>query len=340
MSHRRPTRRDESRSALLVALLISLLLHQLIITAIAAAVVFDEPEAEERMEVSLLEEEQPEEEPTRPEPEIEPQPPPTRPPEPEQQPVKTPPPPVPEQALPVAGIPTAPPTPEPLGLPEPAPEQAEPAIPPEQVELEMDWAVFERTFAENAKQEREAYQQESQQKRRGGLKFGSFTGKVKRALHNHKSWVASGEQEPLGKRQRVFRSYIAVIHDRIHSLFADSFLGSLTTLDPSDPLNNFDLMAKLEFEILSTGHVKDLHVIRSSGNTVFDAAAVDSVYRSAPFHAPPREILSWNQRVYMRWGFYRNSRKCGVFNAEPYILRAPGSNPEAVPAEDLKVDDG
>jgi TonB family protein len=99
-------------------------------------------------------------------------------------------------------------------------------------------------------------------------------------------------------------------------------------------------MTKMEFEVLETGAINDLHVIRSSGNTVFDAAAVDSIYRSGPFPPPPRQILSWNNRVYFRWGFYRNNRKCGVFNAEPYILRAPGSAPEEVPAEEFMVDDG
>ena len=25
-------------------------------------------------------------------------------------------------------------------------------------------------------------------------------------------------------------------------------------------------------------------------------------------------------RIYLRWGFYRNWRQCGTFNAEPFIL--------------------
>jgi TonB family protein len=337
MSPRRPAPSSNSRAVMLVALLISILLHQLLITFLETLDLFGTPESEQRIEVSLREEEP--EPPTAPQ--APPRPEPTAPPPPEpeaKQPIR--PLPRPTPAEPVAGIPTAPPVPEPLGTPEPAPEAVEPQIPPEQIELAMDWAVYERSFAEQAEQERAAYHKHSQEKRRGQLKFGSFTGKVKRALHNHRSWVASGQQEPLGKRQRVFRSYISVIHDRIHSLFADSFLASLTSLDPTDPLNDFNLMAKLEFEILASGHVNDLHVIRSSGNTVFDAAAVDSIYRSAPFRAPPRQILSWNDRVYMRWGFYRNNRKCGVFNAEPYILRNPTDPLQAIPEEDLKVDDG
>ncbi len=79
----------------------------------------------------------------------------------------------------------------------------------------------------------------------------------------------------LGKKAKIFHNYIEVAHRRIHSLFAHSFLGSLSTLDPSDPLNDFTLMTKMEFEILATGVVNDIHVIKTSGNTVFDAAAVE-----------------------------------------------------------------
>ena len=170
--------------------------------------------------------------------------------------------------------------------------------------------------------------------------MGSLTGRVRRALENNRSWVAEGEQEALGGRQKAFASYLHRVHDRFHHLFADEFLGSLSSLDPAHPLNNMSLQALMEFEIFKSGAISEIRVIRSSGNTVFDAAAVDSLYRGAPYPAPPRSILSWNERVYFRWGFYRNMRKCGVFNAEPYILRAPGSAPAPVDPADLIVDDG
>lgn len=330
----------ESRPALLVALLISLLLHYPIVAIISALVEGEPIKPEKRLEVSLLSEEPTPVPQPLPKAEPRPAPPAPQPPAPiaRQKPItpktkskRTP-------HEPVEGIPSAPPSPEPLGTSEPLPETSEPHL--EKVEIEMDWAVFEKAFADRAKREREQYQKESMERRRGGLKFGSLSGKVRRALKSNSSWVTAGEQEPLGKRKKVFRNYLHVIHDRIHALFADSFLGSLTSLDPSDPLNNFDLNAKLEFEILKTGQVNDVHVIKSSGMTVFDAAAVDSIYRSAPYHPPPQVIMSWNERVYLRWGFYRNNRKCGPFNAEPYILRAPGASPEQITEDDLRVDDG
>ena len=95
-----------------------------------------------------------------------------------------------------------------------------------------------------------------------------------------------------------------------------------------------------EFEIFESGQISEIRVVRTSGNTVFDAGAVDSIYRSAPFPAPPKSVLSWNRRVYLRWGFYRNNRKCGVFNVEPYILKAPGAKEEPLPVDKFTIDDG
>jgi TonB family protein len=334
MSLRRTRRAGESRSTLWIALLISLLLHYPLVVGIVTLLDLEDSAPDEPMEVSLLEEE--------PEPRAEAEDPPKPEPKPEPRPTaeaEVPPKPL-AKADQEIGLPTAPQIAEPLGAPEAPVETAEAEIPPEQVELEMDWAVFERAFAKEAADERREYQQQSQAKRRGGLRFGTMTGKVRRALHDNSSWVAAGQQEPLGKRKRTFRAYIHAIHDRIHHLFADSFLGSLSSLDPNDPLNDFNLMTKMEFEVLKSGVINDLHVIRSSGNTVFDAAAVDSILRSGPFPPPPPQILSWNDRVYFRWGFYRNNRKCGVFNAEPYILRAPGAAPEEVPQEEFMTDDG
>ncbi len=213
---------------------------------------------------------------------------------------------------------------------------------PSEINLGLDWSSFERAFGTEQAEQRRAYAQESLKKRRQGFGFGEMTGRVRQAMANNKSFVVPGNQEPLGPRKQVFRSYIDIIHDRIHVVFADSFLGSLPSLAPDHPLNDFSLSALTEIEILENGHLSEVRLVRTSGNTVFDAAAVDSIYRSAPFNPPPRAILSWNNRVYLRWGFHRNRRKCGVFNVEPYILRAPGEEKQWIDTDDaqMMVEDG
>ncbi|HUT77101.1 MAG TPA: TonB family protein [Polyangia bacterium] len=326
-----PPRDDRTRSGLFVALVIAFLSHLFLLLLLVPWLRLPDPEPAPPMEIALV---SPDEAP-------EPEPPsPLTPPEPE------PAPPSPKAAprpAPIAVESTA----EPFGLPrhDLAPEplqtapEPEPSL-PEKLDLALDWNRFEEVFGDVAVRERDEYHARSQERRRGGLAAGTLTGKVRRALENNRSWVAVGEQEPLGSRQKPFTTYLELVHDRFHGLFADDFLGSLSSLDPSDPLNDLSRSALMEFEILKGGGVNEIRVIRSSGNTVFDAAAVDSLYRGAPYPAPPSSILSWNERVYFRWGFFRNSRKCGVFNAEPFILRAPGSAPAPVAPPELIVDDG
>jgi hypothetical protein len=210
-------------------------------------------------------------------------------------------------------------------------------ISPDQIRTGLSWSAYEKTFEATALAARQAFEAQSMEKRRGSMRFGSLTGKVKAALENNRSWVAEAPQEQLSPAQvQTFRAYLESTHDKIHALFADGFLASLMSLDPSDPLNNMDLVTTMEFEILADGKINEVHVLRTSGIAVFDAAAVDSLYRSSPFLVPPREILSYNDRAYFRWGFHRNHRKCGVFNAEPYRLLAPGARPEAIP-EDTRI---
>jgi TonB family protein len=201
-----------------------------------------------------------------------------------------------------------------------------------------DWSSFEKTFGDTAKQERLDYSEKSIRQRGTPFGFGSLYGKVKDAIGSKRGWVKPGNQEPLGARQKLFRDYIWVVHEKIHPYFADSFLASLSVFSPNDPINNFNLYATAEFEILENGRVNEVRIIRSSGNNMFDAAAADSIYRSSPHPPPPEKILSWNRRLYLRWGFYRNQRKCGEFNAEPYILRAPDAQEEPIKKDDLIID--
>jgi TonB family protein len=231
------------------------------------------------------------------------------------------------------------PAPEPSGDPEetavttvgPVPDPTVPSSPPK---LNLTWKSFDKLFGEQAETEREAYAEAALEKRRNRGAMGNYSARVMRAVNNHQSFIKPGEQEPLGPRKTIFHNYIEAIHEAsIHPKFADSFLASLPALSGSDPLNNPEMMMVAEFEIFESGTISEIRVVKTSGSMVFDAGAVDSIYRSSPFPSPPKEVLSWNRRVYIRWGFYRNSRKCGVFNVEPYILRAPGG-----PKEDLPVD--
>jgi hypothetical protein len=59
---------------------------------------------------------------------------------------------------------------------------------------------------------------------------------------------------------------------------------------------------------------------------MFDVASMNAVRRSAPFGEAPEAIRSADGKVYIHWGFYRNERQCGTFNAEPFVLSAPSAS--------------
>ena len=69
----------------------------------------------------------------------------------------------------------------------------------------------------------------------------------KSAIENYTPSVQLGNQTALNTAASAFGSYLSMIHNRIHPLFADSFLGSLDNLPSSHPMNNPDLSTEIEY---------------------------------------------------------------------------------------------
>jgi TonB family protein len=331
----------------LIALFVSLLVHQAIFFALQLAGLFENAIEDKKTEISLIET-PPEEKKKEPEPEKIPAIP--VPPAPMPKPIPAPKPlpkpaPMPEKPEPPPPEPPSEPQPEPpkpeqMGPPEPDSPATDPkqvTAVPSRINTKMNWGVFERTMGDVAKEELVRYQDESMKKRGGGVQFGALTPKVAKAMQTHKSWVQGAPKEPIDPHAPVFQNYLESTHDQIHTLFADSFLPSLVSLGASHPLNNFNMFTMLEFEILENGVINEVRMLKTSGQSVFDAAAIDSLYRASPFLPPPKSILSWNNRVYFRWGFYRNNRKCGTFNASGYILRAPDAAPVPIDGKQYEM---
>lgn len=156
------------------------------------------------------------------------------------------------------------------------------------------------------------------------------------ALENFVSNVRVGNQTALRAAASPFAGYIVAMHNRIHRTFADGFIVGLAALPGSSPLNDLSLHTTLEIIIERDGRLHRINIVRSSGTLPFDVAAMNSVRRAAPFGEAPSAILSGDGRVYVHWGFYRNERQCGPFNAEPFILPTPAGAPSRpAPADSL-----
>lgn len=143
---------------------------------------------------------------------------------------------------------------------------------------------------------------------------------IRSSLENFTPAVRPGNQTALKTRASPFAVYIARMHRNIHERWGFGFLEALDDKPASSPMNNFDLFVVIEMSINPDGSVYKTTIAKTSGILDFDVAALDTVLSSGPYEETPEAIRSVDQRVYLRWGFYRNWRQCGTFNVEPYIL--------------------
>ncbi|MCA9593987.1 MAG: hypothetical protein KC776_11770 [Myxococcales bacterium] len=152
------------------------------------------------------------------------------------------------------------------------------------------------------------------------------------AIENYVPSVQPGNQTALNTARVPFASYLNAIHNRLHPIFADSFLASLDSLPANHPMNRPDIKTHLEIVLSQDdGRVVRMGVTRTSGVTAFDIAALESVQRGSPYGAPPREIVSPDGNVYFHWEFYRNPYyACSTYFARPYILKV---KPKTAPPE-------
>lgn len=195
--------------------------------------------------------------------------------------------------------------------------------------LQLSWSQFENTFgASELREQRDAYLEQKRSKTRGGNHEVQWR-KFRAAIENFVPNVKPGNQTALNAAASPFAAYLAEVHRRIHREFAMRFIRDLPLV--GGPYDDRSLFTKLEIVINGNGTLHRTGVVQSSGFLPFDYGAWNAVERAAPYPEPPRKILSGDGRVYFRWGFARDERQCGTFNAEPYILPNIGSPPAPAP---------
>ena len=159
-----------------------------------------------------------------------------------------------------------------------------------------------------------------QEKSRHKGKFAERKERVFSALENFINEVTPGNQTELNTRAAPFAQFIARMHRQIHEKWAFGFLTQMDTSFRDSPMNDLKLIAKLEIVLDGEGNVDKIAMVRTSGITGFDTAAISAVYDAAPFPAPPTAILSGNGKVYIHWKFHRNGDACGTPGVNYFIL--------------------
>ena len=93
---------------------------------------------------------------------------------------------------------------------------------------------------------------------------------------------------------------------------------------PADhPLNVATLRVGFDLAIGPTGAVVERAQIETSGNGDFDTAAADVLADAAPLPVPPRELMSDDDRVHVRWLFARDRRQAGPATARVVTVELP-----------------
>jgi hypothetical protein len=169
-------------------------------------------------------------------------------------------------------------------------------------------------------------------KHRGSMKGNEFE-KYRAAIQNYDPSVKPGNQTSLNAARVPFASYINKMHNAIHPIFADGFLGSLGKLDASDKLNDPKLSTHIEVVLNGeSGAVVAAGIVRGSGVTAFDVAAIRSIYAAGPYGKAPDIIVSPDGNVYVHWEFYRDPYfACTSKFAMPYKLKDGTKNKDDKP---------
>jgi TonB family protein len=205
------------------------------------------------------------------------------------------------------------------------------------VKTQLEFEDYERIVGKDKAEKERAVARREQSHKKG--RYQKKLEAIKSALENFTPDVRPGNQTALKTRASPFAVFIARMHRRIHELWGFGWLEDLDKKSADHPLNNFDLFASIEVVINPDGSVYKMTIAKTSGILEYDVAALHTIEAASPFGQTPEKIRSVDERVYLRWGFYRNWRQCGTFNVEPYILTdIPGG---VVPLpEDMDTSDG
>jgi hypothetical protein len=201
---------------------------------------------------------------------------------------------------------------------------------PGQVNLNLtQTGVVAVVGVDQLRKEREADGERRKSEHRGAWTASNFE-RWRNAIENYVSSVKPGNQTALNTAAVPFASYLNTIHNRIHPIFADSFLGSLDNLPKSHPMNDPKIITRLEIVVSpKEGRIVKMGVVKTSGITAFDIAALDSVHRAQPFGPAPGAIVSPDGNVYLHWEFHRDEVfACSTMHARPFMLNVPAKAPD------------
>jgi TonB family protein len=142
------------------------------------------------------------------------------------------------------------------------------------------------------------------------------------AIERYKPVVKRDNTSSLQGIALPFATYINAIHTRLHPAFAEE-LAAFNLLPRSQALSG-DLITVLEAAVSpADGRLVRVGIVRGSGVTAFDTAALNAIDHAQPFGKAPDVIVSYDGKVYLHWEFHRDPNDaCTTRNAFPYLLHS------------------
>jgi TonB family protein len=206
-----------------------------------------------------------------------------------------------------------------------APAPSEAPAPVAKLELTPEQVQYLKDLAGDAGPAAEQHKREQQRAREHRARYGAWksssTSRWRGALDGYVVSARPDLQRPLNDARMDFARYLNTMHNRIHPLFGEWFLGSLASLPATSPLNAQMLATTLEIVLSPDGRIARMGVIRGSGVVDFDVAALDAVDRSQPFPSVPTSLRSTDGNAYVSWTFKRDEvYACSTMKAQPYLL--------------------
>lgn len=181
---------------------------------------------------------------------------------------------------------------------------------------------YERVMGKETDAPKDDGKKKGKKRRRLLANFAEKQKLIKGSLENMITEIQPGNHTSVNAKRSVYVGYINAIHRRIHERWANEYLISLDTSYPrSSPLQDPDLNTTLEFVIdAKSGEFEAINIVKTSGQTLFDAEAISTSWNIGKRPNPPPQIVSPNGKIYLHWNFWRDGRQCGVMSASIYLM--------------------
>jgi len=101
--------------------------------------------------------------------------------------------------------------------------------------------------------------------------------------------------------------YLRQIHQKLHGSWVDGYL-RITPYDVLGP-DSSTRETEVSLTVRWDGTIEQADVAKSSGSPDFDAAAMNSIWSSAPF-PPPTDVMADDGLAHITWHFARDYRQC------------------------------